>query len=86
MTHSPLDDAVAAARRGLDAAEVVAPDALFLMAAGAGLLSERLDSVGELPLERLEGTPELWRGRTLYHGTLAGSAGPLSAWVRAARR
>jgi purine-nucleoside phosphorylase len=80
-SHSALDDAVAAACAELDAAGVPKPQAIFLMAAGAGLLAERLQDPGAFPLGRLPDVPEPWRERTLFHGRLVGERGELAAWV-----
>jgi len=66
-----LDEAVASTRRDLAAADVPAPQALYLMATGAGMLADRLQRVASFDLSGCADVPEDWRPRTLYHGLLA---------------
>ncbi len=80
VSHSPLDDAVEQTLGELRSLGAPAPECLFLMAAGAQLLSDRLEDAGSIALDSLEdpsGLPELWRTRKLFYGRLGDSV----VWV-----
>ena len=66
MSPAPLDRAVRSARDEIEFAGVTWPQVLFLLGTGTGVLPERLDGRGSLPLASLTGVPESWRPAVLH--------------------
>lgn len=68
----PLDVAVRSAHRSAAEAQVAMPETLLLFATGVGLLPERLGSAVDVDLGDLSGTPQRFKGVSLWTGTLNG--------------
>lgn len=81
MSPAPLDRAVRSARDEIEFAGVTWPQVLFLLGTGTGVLPERLDGRGSLPLASLTGVPESWRPAVLHHGSWNTDEGALGAWM-----
>ncbi len=72
-----LDERVARAREALAAHRCPTPQALFLLATGAGFLPERLRDAHHVPLAEIPGVPAPWTSAEL----IAGDLGGLVVWV-----
>ncbi len=77
MRESPLDAACQSAREALVAHGVPAPDAIFLLGTGVGILPGRLKAGGRMPLARAKGAPRIWGEALLHWGDFHG----LSVWL-----
>ncbi len=76
MTSNVLDDSIYAASKELEGRGAPAPDVLFLLGTGVGLLPSSFDASWRLPLERVAGVPPIWRSSHL----LAAESGGMSFW------
>jgi purine-nucleoside phosphorylase len=77
MQPSALDQAVFPAAGELERRGAVAPQALFLLGTGVGLLASRMERELRHPLEKLPTTPGPWRSALLHTGQFHG----LSVWM-----
>lgn len=76
-TAPTLDQAVGRALDALGAHNPPAPDALFLLGTGTGVLPTRLQSAGGVPLVQVDGVPLVWRDHFLHWGRF----GELTVWM-----
>lgn len=67
-----LDAAIHRAGEYLTNLEVPAPDALYLLGTGPGVLPSKLDRVREFSFEDVPGVPDAWKNSILTTGELSG--------------
>lgn len=72
-----LDEAVMRATQDLAQRNTPAPDVLFFLGTGVGMLPTALKSPLRLPLGKLDGVPDAWKDVMLH----AGAFGKLHAWL-----